>query len=179
MSDYRVRAKKFLNSVVPYIQDILDRPWEVAKAIERYNHDFNRHVVIKRGAVRIVLVTSDYIVKWDYDSSSASEWGGCISEYNAYLAAKTAGYEYLFAEPTAIYVNGTMFIIMPRIHNIGWHAHEHVGMYDIFDCIDSDASDWVYKHIGDLHHNNWGICKGQVCIIDYASFDDIELYGSC
>ena len=163
-SDYRVRATHFLNSILPYIGDVLTDIDEVEERVGNYNRDRSRKVKVSWGSARIALITSDYVVKWDYDTDCAEEIGGCADEYDAYMRAKSEGFAYLLAETTLIVVNNTVFSIMPRINNIG-PAH-HKGEID--DYLTPDEYKWILQFNKDIHHYNWGIRHGKACVIDYA-----------
>lgn len=169
-SDYRVRAAKFLKEVFPYIEDCLNSNYnDVYDMISEYNRDHYRNVHLSCGAVRMALITSDYVIKWDY-SAYGNELGGCVDEYNAFLAAKEAGYDYLLAETTLIEHKGYIFSIMPRISGIGRRAHRG---YDINHYLTFDEFVWVMKFNHDIHAYNWGIRNGKACLIDYAMTDEV------
>jgi hypothetical protein len=69
----------------------------------------HRHVRVCNGASRIALVTSDYVIKWDYNKRGVSSWGGNVQEVEMYKIAEKAGYSYLFAELTSVWRNGILF----------------------------------------------------------------------
>ena len=168
-SDYRIRAKKFLKSIFPYIDGYMWDFDEVMYQVEKYNYDKKRHVIVSRGSARIVLITSDYVIKWDYDSDYVEEIGGCDDEYLAYQEATKAGYSYLFAEATLIEYNGFSFMVMPRIKRIG--RSNNGG--DIKAYLTPDEYEWVFKFNNDLHSYNWGIRNGKACLIDYAFSQEV------
>ena len=163
-SDYRARAFKFLVSIFPYIENVMDNAWEVEQAVWRYNHVHSRKVDCMSGSARIALITSDYVIKWDYDEENVHEIGGCNSEYENYCEAVAAGYGHLFAATTQIEYHGITFNIMPRIRNIGAKHHK----YDIDYYMTPEEYDWVSHFINDLHSYNWGIMNNKAVIIDYA-----------
>ena len=74
-SDYRIRAKKFLKSIFPYIDGYMWDVDDVMYQVEKYNYDKKRHVLVSCGSARIALITSDYVIKWDYDNDCAEEIG--------------------------------------------------------------------------------------------------------
>lgn len=167
-SDYRIRAKKFLKSIFPYIDGYMWDFDDVICQVERYNYDKKRRVFVSCGSARIALITSDYVIKWDYDSC-VEEIGGCNDEYRAYQEAAKMGYEYLLAEATLIEYKGFSFIIMPRIKHIGKRGN---GGY-IEAYLTQDEYKWVTKFNKDIHSYNWGIRNGKACLIDYAFSQEV------
>ena len=118
-SDYRVRATRFLRAILPYIEDVLMDIYEVEERVKDYNRDHSRKVEVVWGSARIALITSDYVVKFDYDPEEVDSIGGCMNEMELYAQAKAEGFAYLFAEITPFLYSGRMFFIMPRIRGIG------------------------------------------------------------
>lgn len=168
-SDYRIRAKKFLKSIFPYIEWCMRDFDDVLYQVEKYNVDKKRHVIVSCGSARIALIISDYVIKWDYDDDCVEEIGGCDDEYYAYQEAVKAGYEYLLAEATLIKYNGFSFMIMPRIKNIG--RNNNGG--DIKVYLTRDEYKWIKKFNKDIHSYNWGIRNGKACLIDYAFSQEV------
>lgn len=168
-SDYRIRAKKFLKSIFPYIDGYMWDFDDILYQVEKYNEDKKRHVIVSCGSARIALITSDYVIKWDYDNDNVEEIGGCDDEYNAYQEAVKAGYEYLLAEATLIEYKGFSFMIMPRIKHIG--RSNNGG--DIKAYLTRDEYEWVFKFNKDTHSYNWGIRHGKACLIDYAFSQEV------
>lgn len=173
-SDYRERACRFIHSIFPYIKDVLYDVDEIEERIERYNWDKSRKVQVMWGSARIALITSDYVVKWDYDFDNVNSIGGCEDEYNAYEQAKADGFEYLLAETTLTVIHNVVFSIMPRINNIGPRHHKG----DIYAYLTPTEWAWVQQFDRDLHHYNWGIRHGKACIIDYALTESVAERGS-
>lgn len=168
-SDYRVRAYRFINSVLPYIKNALFDIDEIEKCIARYSHDHSRKVEVAWGSARIALITSDYVVKWDYDADCVNDIGGCLDEYDAYMKAKREGFDYLLAETTLVMIDNIMFSIMPRIKNIGPRNHSgHISNY-----LTAIEWEWIRQFDKDIHHYNWGIRHGKACIIDYAMTKEV------
>lgn len=163
-SDYRIRAKKFLKSIFPYIDGYMFCVGDVEERVNEYNRDKSRHVQVCSGSARIALITSDYVIKWDYDEDCVKDLGGCDDERCAYEAAMKDGYEYLLAEITVVDFHGYRFGIMPRIRNVG--PQHHGG--DIRDYLTYDEYVWLHEFDKDIHHYNWGIRHGKPCVIDYA-----------
>lgn len=163
-SDYRIRATKFLQSILPYIIDNLYDENAIPDLVEKYNLAHHRKVLFSMGSSRMALITSDYVIKWDYDEDNVEDIGGCVDEYNAFLQAKDDGYDYLLAETTLISMKGCLFSIMPRIENIGPMHHKG----EIEDYLNKDELIWINNFCTDMHGYNWGIRHNKVCIIDYA-----------
>lgn len=168
-SDYRVRATRFIKSILPYIENVMFSVYGVEECVEKYNRDKSRKVEVSWGSARIALITSDYVVKWDYDEDEARDIGGCEDEYNAFVKAKAEGYSHLLAETTLIVIDGVMFSIMPRIHNIGPQYHKG----EIEEYLTQDEAEWLVNFDRDIHHYNWGIRHGKACIIDYALTEEV------
>ena len=168
-SDYRVRAMKFLRSIFPYIEGYMGDFDDVQYQVEKYNEDKKRHVLVSCGSARIALITSDYVIKWDYDNNCVEEIGGCDDEYCAYQEAVKAGYEYLLAEATLIEYNDLSFMIMPRIKCIG--RSNNGGNIEVY--LTQDEYKWVKKFNKDIHSYNWGIRNGKACLIDYAFSQEV------
>ena len=163
-SDYRVRAMNFLRSIFPYIEGYMWCVSEVEERVDEYNRDRSRHVEVACGSARIALITSDYVIKWDYDEDCVSDIGGCDDERRAYEAAIKDGYAYLLAEITMVDFRGYRFGIMPRIRNVGPDYHGG----DIKEYLTYDEYAWLSEFDKDIHHYNWGIRHGKPCVIDYA-----------
>ena len=168
-SDYRVRAMNFLRSIFPYIDGYMWDVSEVEYQVEKYNYDKSRHVSVCCGSARIALVTSDYVIKWDYDTDCVEDIGGCDDEYRAYQEAKRAGYEYLLAEVTPIEYRGFSFVIMPRIDKVGMDYNGGEIRYYLTE----QEYKWVTEFDKDIHSYNWGIRNGKACLIDYAFTQEV------
>lgn len=167
MKDYRIRAQKFIDSILPYITDCITSPSKVAAAIEDYNHSHSRKVVVSYGATRIALITSDYVIKWDYDEEEIEQFGGCDSEYETYLFAKSEGYAYLLAEVTQVEIHGFTFNIMPRVHYTSYTTAARKG--SLYHRLSLNEYGWINENLADIHYCNWGLLNGKVCIFDYAA----------
>lgn len=168
-SDYITRAQKFVMQFYPYIAEIIakDGYWdEYENAVYRFNLDKHRKVRMAKGAVRVVFISSDYVIKIDYNERCGRQYGNCESEYQAFQYAKNDGFDYLFAEITRINFHGVNFYIMPRVHVCGkdWIS--------IDEYLTEDEVDYLNEYVADLHEENWGFLHKEVKIIDYAcSFD--------
>lgn len=160
-NDYITRARKFIKQIYPYIQDDMKNVISVNEGVNAFNCDYNRKVVFDSGAVRCALITSDYVVKWDYSKHYAGLFGGCLDELRHYKQAVADGYGYLFAKITRVVVCGKVFYIMPKVKGIG-------------------SSKWTLSReeeyylnnilmISDVHEQNYGTVKGKTVIVDYAA----------
>lgn len=158
-SSYIDRAIKFIDSVYPYIKDNMTN-YKLFRIIEDYNKAHKRNIIVCGGAIRFVLVTSDYAIKWDRGENA--EYGNNMAEWEMYSLACREGYDYLLAACTSIIYHGIRFNIMPR-YNINIKNKPN---YD--GLLNYEELDWVNSHIDDLHENNYTVVNGRIVIIDYA-----------
>lgn len=162
MRSYIERAKDFIHQVYPYIHEC-ENPWDVRDQIHAFNDCNNRKVMVGNGLARIALITSDYVVKYDYDKSEAECIGGCENEMDIYYLAMREGVEQLFAPITQYYYESRYWYIMPRVRGIGsggWYAEHYMTKQE---------KEFCRRHkITDLHSNNYGFVRGHVCLVDYA-----------
>lgn len=165
-NDYETRAKKFLEKIFPFIENDIFDPYCVEDAIENFNDTYHRKVKVGYGEARIALITSDYVIKYDYNDDCVEEIGGCENEVELYAQAVADGFDYLFAKTMRYNYEGYSFYIMPRIDHIGEYRNfYHSAEY--YMTIEERA--WCVDHnLTDLHCNNYGFRKGKVCIVDYA-----------
>lgn len=162
MRNYIERAKDFIEQVYPYVA-VCRNPWDAKNRIKMFNTDFDRKVIVSSGLSRIALITSDYVVKFDYDLEEVESIGGCENECELYYWAKQEGFAYLFAEITPYSYNHRLFYIMPRIRGVG------SGLCYAENYMNDKEKDFCRRHrITDLHTENYGFRKGRVCIVDYA-----------
>lgn len=159
-SSYIIRAQKFMEMLFPYICDYIYKPYMVEDAVERFNLIKHRKVQVEHGSCRIALITSDYVIKWDYSSRGVRNFGGCENEYEMYQTALEDGYDYLFAAITPISINNMIFYCMPRVYGIGDE--------DRATTWTSDELRYIDNHVNDLHEYNYGFKGGKTIIIDYA-----------
>ena len=117
MRTYIERAMDFIAEVYPFIKDF-ESPWTTRRNIREYNAVKTRNVIVKNGCARIALITSDYVVKWDYDEDEVEDIGGCENEVSLYAVAELEGFAYLFAQITRFEYKGRYFYIMPRVRGI-------------------------------------------------------------
>ena len=165
MSSYEVRAIKFIHSIYPYIENCTCLE-EYDTAIFKYNMKNNRRVHFDWGSARFALITSDYVVKMNYNPENVARWGGCEEEHRFYNKAYNEGFDYLFAKTKPYYYKGVVFYIMPRIHNIGktyWDADAYMS---------AEEKRWCRKNgLIDLHYQNYGWKNNHIVIIDYGAND--------
>lgn len=163
MRNYEDRAKDFIKMIFPLIEDCED-VWDFREAVNMFNRVYTRHVYCNNGIARVAFITSDYVVKLDYDEYEVGGVGGGESEIAMYEIAENEGFGYLFAKVSRFDYNGKRFYIMPRIHGIGKYEYEYAEKFMTPEergfCDEYD--------IGDLHSNNYGWRNGHVCIVDYA-----------
>ena len=166
MRSYIERAKDFIKDIYPFIEDDPFTVETVEATVSDYNWAKRRNVLVKSGSVRIALITSDYVVKYDYSPCHAEVYGGCEQELKMYNFAKEQGFDDLFAEITRFEYEGMNFYIMPRINGIGKNRFSEAD-----DFMSEEERDFCYDAgLCDLHHYNYGFRKGRVCIVDYACF---------
>lgn len=162
-SDYITRAKKF----VPIIDTILNynnTPWDIEEDIDMFNQEKKRKVLFFYGLTRYAFITSDYVIKVDYNQEAIRRFGGCEDEVEIYAQAERDGMEYLFAKITRYEYNGTNYYIMPRIYGIGRKED------DAYDWMTGKELEWIGDHdICDLHNLNYGWRKKHICLIDYGA----------
>lgn len=163
---YEVRAQKFIQRIATYLigaETIEDFEW----AVKAYNYTYNTRVRVTHGMTRVALITSDYVVKIDWNPESIAVFGGCEKEMSMYAEAEADGFAYLFAKITPFQYDGMTFYIMPLIHGIGRTVQ------DAWDYMTVEESDWCSDHnLYDLHYLNYGWEKGHVVLIDYGAYDE-------
>lgn len=163
MRNYIERAKDFIEQIYPYIKNFNSR-YSVRDAVMEFNADHNRKVICNHGIARVAMITSDYVVKFDYDPDEVACVGGGEAEVRLYAQAERDGFAYLFAKVTRYEYSGRRFYIMPRIYGINesnWYYADHY--------MTDEENAWCDSHhLSDLHCNNYGFRKGKVCIVDYA-----------
>ena len=168
-SDYISRAQRFIHQISQYIDADSLYVDDFNYAVAKYNRTYHRHVIFAHGATRFALITSDYVVKVDYDEWQISRFGGCENELSIYTQACNDGMEYLFAEITPYSYHGITYYIMPRIGGIGRYEE------DAWEYMTEEESDWCYSHgLFDLHNENYGWKNGEIILIDYGAFSQYE-----
>lgn len=164
-SNYELRARKFIAELFPYL-DGCYRARDYQRAASRYMIDHpHRKVNFCYGIARVVFVTSDYVIKIDYDDYGVSAFGGCENELRFYSIAERDGMAYLFAKISYYSYMNRDFYIMPRVYGIGRYEDSDAHEYMI-----EAESDWCEEHgVGDLHEYNYGWYKDRPIIIDYGA----------
>lgn len=176
MRNYEERAKDFVKEIFPYIKECTE-PWEAEDKVDEFNASFSRAVRVNHGIARIALITSDYVVKFNYDQYEVESVGGGEEEVEMYANAVRDGFDYLLAKITRYEYNGRTFYIMPRIRGVGT-GHGYAQMY-----MTREERLWCQRwQLSDLHCNNYGFRNGHICLIDYAcrscysDYDSEEAY---
>ena len=158
----------------------MEEPYAVKCAMDTFNKTYHRNILVRNGSARIAIITSDYVIKFDYDYENVEEIGGCEQEMELYKLAVEDGIDYLFAKTERYDYNGHSFYIMPRIYGIGKRRYKKYHPADYY--MTSKEKEWCDSHkLVDLHSNNYGFRKGKICIVDYAFFQsdadwDDEIY---
>ena len=157
-SDYRVRAKKLIRRVYPYIKNCRT-PDGVRKHIEEYNKEHHSKILVRNGAARFALIYS--VIKFDY--GSAKEWaGGCEEEYQKYTEViAPSPFNYLFAEMTKIKIGRKNIYIMPRVKGVG-------ESYRYWNNLTHEERRFINSVTADMHRGNYGRYNRKPKIIDYA-----------
>ena len=164
-NDYITRAKKFVQEIYPLIKNCRNE-WDYAESVDEFNALKHRKVIFNHGLTRVALITSDYVVKFDWNQYQVETWGGCEDEISLYEEAEADGFAYLFAKITRYEYNNSRFYIMPRIHGIGRTFD------DAWEYMTEREYNWCEDHgVHDLHNHNYGWRDDQICIIDYAAHD--------
>lgn len=165
-SDYKIRAKKFVQEIFPYLEE--EKVFSSSdvstyyRAVHCFNEDKKRRVVIGKGASRIAFITSDYVIKIDYTDS---DWAGtCETELLAYRNVKGTRYEHLFAEISPFEYKGYMFYIMPRIKGIDPRRPDDF----YWKVLPYEECCFLEENFLDLHGGNFGFHQEKFIIIDYA-----------
>lgn len=164
MRSYIERAKDFVKEIYPYLERANFECWATMNIVRQYNADHTRAVKFAHGIARVALITSDYVVKFDYDEDEVACVGGGEAEMEFYAMAKAEGFAYLFAEVTRFFYGEKYFYIMPRIRGISEENYYHADHF-----MTDEERAWCDRHnLSDLHCNNYGFRNGKVCIVDYA-----------
>ena len=162
MKSYIVRAYYFAKYIFSRVNNIYDED-EVIDMMDEAQKHFHIHANFTFGSSRYVIVTKDFVIKWDRNDCYSI--GLCEDELKMYEHAKRCGYDYLLAKITPIYLKGKYFYVMPTINKIGPLYHT----YSISHYLDKMEYWWVESNINDLHSHNWGLSKdNKPIIIDYA-----------
>lgn len=161
-SSYQIRAQKFVRQIAPFLAACTE-PDEYEEAVCRYNFMYHRKVICAHGLTRIALITSDYVIKFEYGDMS-TVFGGCEDELSLYEQAEQEGFDYLLARIEKFSYLDSNFYIMPRIHGL-YRKEENATEY-----MTEQELDWCDEHgLSDLHNGNYGWKNGHVVLIDYAA----------
>ena len=163
MRNYEDRAKDFIAQIFPLITDCED-VWDFREAVQMFNRIYTRRVQCNNGIARVAFISSDYVVKLEYDEYEVGCVGGGENEVKMYEIAEREGFAHLFAKITRYEYHGKRFYIMPRINHIGKYPWEYA---DAFMTPEEEEFCDRYE-ITDLHCNNYGFRNGHVCLVDYA-----------
>lgn len=169
-NSYEVRAQKFIQQVASYITNCTNY-YELEEAMFNFMIDNpRRKVAVNHGMARMVLMTSDYVVKMDYDQDWVDSVGGGEEEIEFYSLAEREGMAYLFAKVSRYEYNGKKYYIMPRVRGVNpdsWH--------NAYYYMTVEEKVWCKSHgLCDLHALNYGFKNGKVCIFDYACSEDTD-----
>ena len=168
MRNYEERAMDFIKAIYPFIKDDMDAPWILKDKVGEFNSTHSRNVKVMSGCSRCAMITSDYVVKFDYDSECVDEIGGCFNEVSFYEIAEREGYAYLFAKITHVSYMGHDFFIMPRIYGVEYRQER------AWEFMTPQEAKWCRKHnLTDLHSGNYGFRNHHVCIFDYGYQNDM------
>ena len=172
-TDYEVRAKEFIKEFAPYLKGIRvtrSNSYKVHDAVRRFNIDKKRKVKVDSGASRIVLITSDYVVKLDFGTTWA---GNSKTEMLGYQKAQKDGYEYLLAKISLYKYHNRSFFIMPRARVAATLTWE--GQKRLWCKLTKGEQRYLRENFEDLHDSNWGSLNGRPVLIDYA-WNDFKKY---
>ena len=163
-NDYITRAKKFIPVLDKMLSDDFKNKYLIQLYIQAYNYTHRRNVIFSHGLTRYAFITSDYVIKIDYDEYEVENFGGCEQEYELYQNAVADGMDYLFAEITPFMYNDKVYYIMPRIKGIGRTEN------DAMRYMNRKERQWCRSYdLMDLHYLNYGWRNKHICIIDYAA----------
>lgn len=163
-NDYITRAKKFIPVLDKMLSDNFRNKFLIRQYIHAYNYTHRRNVIFSNGLTRYAFITSDYVIKIDYDEFEVKRFGGCEQEYELYQNAVADGMDYLFAEITPFMYNNKVYYIMPRVKGIGKTD------YDATYYMNRKERQWCRSYdLMDLHYLNYGWRDNHICIIDYAA----------
>lgn len=164
---YEERGLKFAETLAKMFQSCV-YIWDFVAVIEEYNATHSRKLQWSNGVSRIVIMRSDYVIKFDYHPTGWWEdghAGNCETEEEVYAMAEAEGMEHLLAKPTVRHLFGHTVSVMPRIKNVH-NSDRWWGNY----CTEKEFN-WLEDNIRDLHDGNLGYRGRKVCIVDYAFID--------
>lgn len=167
-SSYEIRAQRFIRAIFSYLANCatLD-DYESAMFDYQIDHP-RRHINCDHGLTRFAIITSDYVIKIDYDEEQIARFGGSEKEIAFYAMAEREGMAHLFAKISRYDFGGRRFYIMPRVTGIDEDRWEDANYY-----MTDEENDWCEEHnLYDLHCKNYGLVNGRVKIIDYGAYDE-------
>lgn len=163
-NDYKVRARKFYESVLPFIAEWDGEDVEsLWRMVYKYNEVKHRKVRVASGATRVVLICSDYVIKMDY-GRGREDFGGCEDEYNKYLEACECGCEKILCPIDKIDKD---VYVMPKA-NTAKSYYDETYMHRFFNHLTFAEKFFVNTRISDIHNFNVGSYKRRAVLIDYA-----------
>ena len=159
-NDYITAARAFIHQFA----DELDTIWNNGKWYREYATFAREHnISYASGCSRFVLIKDNFVIKIDYNHSTY--YGTSFSEYNVYKKAQEEGFDYLLCPISKIKCGHHYYYVMPRIDCL---ASEEDDELEMESCFDSDAVDWLYDNVYDIHNENFGRYNGEWVVIDYA-----------
>lgn len=164
-NNYVVRARKFYDSVYNDIC-MYEEPCQYIKYFKYWNKEHNRRVIVSFGSTRVCLITSDYVIKIDYNGESY--FGNSESEARAYKRACMCGAEDAFCPIRQIADNAW---VMPRCRVNDEFDDEDTARYKVekfYARLSYKESAFIENHIQDIHEGNVGYYNGRIVLIDYA-----------
>ena len=165
-SSYEVRAQRFIRAIAPYLTYCSDC-YDYSDAVNafRARHP-KRKIAFDHGMTRVALITSDYVIKINYDEDNVARFGGGEQEIAFYQMAEREGMAHLFAKISRYDFDGRTYYIMPRVTGIDEDRWEEAWYY-----MTEEECDWCEDHnLYDLHCKNFGIMNGKVKIFDYGAY---------
>lgn len=165
-NNYEVRAQKFIKEFAPYLKGIRvskNNLYKIQSAVRQFNVDKKRNVKVSSGVSRVVLITSDYVIKLDLGTTWA---GNSKSEMRAYVHAQSLGFEHLLAKITHYKHKNRNFYIMPRVkvaYDLRYETRNR-----LYVSLSDEEKNYLRENIDDMHDANWGSLNGEFIVIDYA-----------
>lgn len=169
MKSYIVDAYYTMKGLSRYIYNWYDID-DIIEAVERYERaNWTNHLKVEFGSSRIVIISHNFVVKWNYHDGAINSIGGCEEELNMYYYACRCKKDYLFAEISCIYINGLFLYVMPFVSDVG----RQEGWMENY--LNNEDYQWLNEKVSDLHCANWGVIDGQCVIIDYACYNKWDI----
>ena len=174
-NNYEIRAQKFIRQLMPYLLECdsfnaanIDMIRSIETAISAFNTEKHRKVNISFGSTRIAILSSDYVIKIDYNPNG--EFGDSKDEiWNWEKRFSKSEFAKHFAPISKYTYNGFDFYIMPFIPHVGEYMVE-----DIEEDEDEDFSEWIHEQLIDLHEEQFGKIGNKFVFVDYARQNKAE-----